>query len=65
VYFYLKAHKDPGEVTEGAVLDIAVEDCAFIVELNADKRVIGIEVLGARRLLPREVLEGAERSKRE
>ena len=58
-YIYLQedAVVATGEPCDG---DIYIEDTAVILEYNAQKQLVGIEILGASRLLSAEALAGAE-----
>jgi uncharacterized protein YuzE len=49
-----------GGAPHSAMCDLEVREGAVILLLSNDNRLLGIEVLGASRILPREVLLTAE-----
>lgn len=59
-YVRLTAHVPPG----GAVRQVPVEgpwtDAEAFLDLDADGRLLGIEVIGARRALPADLLDAAD-----
>lgn len=51
----------PGQASRGEMCDLELREGAVIVVLDADDRLLGVEVLGASRLIPADVLQQAER----
>ncbi len=60
-YIYLQAAPSSGEVTRTEPCDVDIKEGAVILEFDASGRLIGIEILGASRLLPTEALDQALR----
>ena len=60
-FVYLVDHIAPGEVARSEMCDLEIREGAVILALDADERVLGIEFLGASRLVPAEVLDQADR----
>lgn len=50
----------PGGAPRSMMCDLELRDGAVILLLSDDQHVVGIEVLGASRLLPAEVLDEAD-----
>lgn len=59
-YVYLVDEINRGEVASSRVADIPMDGAALTVDFDADGRVIGIEVLGASRVLRPETISAAE-----
>jgi uncharacterized protein YuzE len=59
-YVYLVDEIARGEVADSRVADIPLDRAALTVDFDADGRVLGIEVLGASRVLRPETLQAAE-----
>lgn len=59
-YVYLVDEISRGEVASSHVGDIPMDRAALTVDLDADGRVLGIEVLGASRVLRDETISAAE-----
>jgi len=59
-YVYMVEEIDRGEVTSSRVAAIRFENASLLVDLDADGRVLGIEVLGASRVLRAETIQAAE-----
>lgn len=55
-YIYVKDALAPGEVIRSEVCDVDIKETAIVLQFDAEDRLVGIEILGARKLLPREVL---------
>lgn len=55
-YVYLVPEIRPGEVHQTRVSGIRLDQAAINVDFDADGRILGIELLGASRLLRRESL---------
>jgi uncharacterized protein YuzE len=60
VYVYL-VEIGTGEVVSGSALNREMEMGAVNADFNAEGKLVGIEVLGARRYVPQEALDRAER----
>jgi uncharacterized protein YuzE len=58
-YVYL-VEVGAGEVAQSVVFD-GVDTGDFVFDFNRERRLVGIEILGASAVLPREVLDSAER----
>ena len=58
-YIYL-TEIEPGGVTSGSTLNRHMEMASVNCDFNAADQLVGIEVLGASRVLPPDVLAGAE-----
>jgi uncharacterized protein YuzE len=59
-YIYLVEEIDRGEVARSCVADVAMDNAAITVDLDAEGRVLGIEVLGASQALRAETIRAAE-----
>lgn len=59
-YVYLVDEIDRGEVANSYVAGISLENAALTVDFDANGRVLGIEVLGASRVLRPETIQAAE-----
>jgi len=59
-YVYLVDEIDRGEVASSRVADIPLDRAALTVDFDANGRVLGIEVLGASRILREETITAAE-----
>lgn len=59
-YLYLVDEINRGEVATSRVAGIALENAALTVDFDANGRVLGIEVLGASRVLRPETIQDAE-----
>ena len=55
-FVYIGDDIPPGGAPESHVCDLEVKNAAVILLLSPDRRLVGLEVLGASRLLPSEVL---------
>jgi uncharacterized protein YuzE len=60
-FVYLVDRIGPGEAPRSIMCDLEIEQGAVILLLNKHDQVVGVEVLGASRLLPPEILESAKR----
>jgi uncharacterized protein YuzE len=60
-YIYLKPTILPGEAKKTYACDPLLVDGQINLDFDSAGRLIGIEVLGATRRLPKELLDGAER----
>lgn len=60
-FVYLVDEIGPGQAPRSLICDLEIQEGAVILLLNNDDRVVGIEVLGASRLLPPEILQSAPR----
>lgn len=58
-YVYLKDSILPGEATNTVVCDVDIESASIHLDFDATGHLLGIEVLGASRVLPDEVISGA------
>lgn len=56
-YIYLVEKINHGEVVRSCVADIAMDNAAIMIDLDAEGRVLGIEVLGASQALRAETLQ--------
>lgn len=59
-YVYLVDEIARGEVASSRVADIPMENAAMTVDFDANGLVLGIEVLGASRVLRPETIQAAE-----
>jgi uncharacterized protein YuzE len=57
---YIANEIAPGGAPRSVMCDLEVRDGAVILLLDEDDRLVGIEVLGASRVLPPTVLHGFE-----
>ena len=60
-YIYVKDHLGFGEVVETHMCDVEVKEGAIILAFDEAGLLVGVEILGARKLLSEGVLEAAER----
>lgn len=60
-FFYIVDPIGPGEAVESHIVNVALDGAAVIASFDADKRLLGIEVLGASRALRAETLTQAAR----
>ncbi len=60
-YIYVKNRLGFGEVAETHMCDVEVKEGAVILAFNGEGHLVGVEVLGARKLLSEDVLNAAER----
>ena len=60
-YVYLVDRITPGSVTRTSVPDMQFKSAAVTIDFDEDSRMLGIEILGASRLLTSETLGAAER----
>ncbi|MFJ9667529.1 DUF2283 domain-containing protein [Streptomyces sp. NPDC101219] len=60
-YVRLTAHVPPGGAVRQVPVDGPWTDAEAVLDLDADGRLLGIEVTGARRALPAHLLDAAER----
>jgi uncharacterized protein YuzE len=61
VYIYLKDQIPPGGVSRSEFCDVELSGGPVFLQFDSTGRLIGIEILGARELLPAEVLDEAQR----
>lgn len=61
-HIYLQVALEPGEVARTEPCDVDIKEGAVILEFDTRGRLIGIEILGASRLLSAETLDEATRS---
>jgi uncharacterized protein YuzE len=59
-YIYLVDEIAPGQIANSRVADILLDNAAITVDFDADGRVLGIELLGASRILRAETIRAAE-----
>lgn len=64
-FVYIVDHINPGQVARSEMCDLEIREGAVILVLDADERLLGIELLGASRLVPTEVLDRADRPRGE
>lgn len=60
-YIYLKDQIPSGGVARSEFCDIELSGGPVFLQFDSDGRLIGIEILGAKELLPPETLDEAER----
>ena len=60
-YIYIKDQLGFGEVKETHLCDVQAQEGAVILAFDEEGRLVGVEILGARQLIPGEVLASAER----
>lgn len=53
---YLVDSIQPGGVEKSHVCDIELPNCSVVLDFDAEHKLIGIEILGASRLLPDQML---------
>lgn len=58
-FIYLVPDIGPGEVAHTHMCDLEIQEGAIILDFDADDRLLGVEVLGATKLLPAAVLRQA------
>jgi uncharacterized protein YuzE len=63
-FIYLKKAIGPGEVARTHMCDVQVEQGAIILSFDSVGMLVGIEILGATKLLSPEVLNEAEHDPR-
>lgn len=63
-FVYLVPEIAPGGVAHSHMCDVEIQEGAIILDFDADDRLLGIEILGATKLLPDRVLQQAERRRR-
>jgi len=56
---YLAGEIDPGGAPRSLMTDLEVKEGAVILLLSEEEQIVGIEVLGASKLLPASVLAAA------
>ncbi|MGB6456660.1 MAG: DUF2283 domain-containing protein [Streptosporangiaceae bacterium] len=56
-YVYLREGTEFGRVARTAFCDIELQNAAINVDFDNQGRVVGFEILGARKLLPEALLE--------
>jgi len=61
-YIYLRDGEVPGGIARSEICDAEMKECAVILEFDHADRLVGIEILGARRLLSEETLDEATRT---
>lgn len=61
-HVYFRSILASGEVVRTEPCDVEIREGAIILEFDAAGRLIGLEILGASRVLPAEALDAAERS---
>jgi uncharacterized protein YuzE len=49
-----------GEVEKSHVCDIELTDCSVVLDFDAKNHLVGIEILGASRLLPKQMLTASD-----
>lgn len=59
-YLYVVDSIGFGEASDTRVTDVHLEGASIIVDLDDRQRLLGVEILGASRVLRRETLESAE-----
>ena len=59
-YLYFAHTIEPGEIAHGHVCDIEIQEGAVIMQFDVEDRLLGIEILGASKILRRSVLDAAE-----
>lgn len=60
-FVYLVDRIGPGEAPRSMICDLEIEQGAVILLFNKDDEIVGLEVLGASRLLPEEILKSVPR----
>ena len=60
-FLYIVDQIGPGQAARSEMCDLEIRESAVILVLDANERLLGIEFLGASRLVPEEVLDRAER----
>lgn len=60
-FLYLIDEIASGQVTRSEMCDLEIREGAVILAWDAEDRLLGIEILGASRLVPPEILEEADR----
>jgi uncharacterized protein YuzE len=56
-YVCLKESRQRGDVARTSFCGIELKDAAINVDFDEDGRIVGFEILGARQLLPRNLLQ--------
>ncbi len=59
-YLYLVDEIAPGAAVETRLADVPLKDSVFAFDFDVDGKLLGIEILGALRVLPAETLRRAE-----
>jgi uncharacterized protein YuzE len=49
-----------GRVKKSHVCDIELADCSVVLDFDAEDHLVGIEILGASRLLPQQIFREAD-----
>lgn len=57
---YLVDTIQPGGVARSHVCDVELTDCSVVLDFDTADKLIGIELLGASRILPAETLKGSD-----
>lgn len=60
-FLYIVDQIKPGQASRSEMCDLEIREGAVILVLDADERLLGIEILGASRLVPSEILDRAIR----
>jgi uncharacterized protein YuzE len=60
-YVYLNENRQRGDVARTRFCNIELNDAAINVDFDENGRIVGFEILGARKLLPRNLLGDVER----
>jgi uncharacterized protein YuzE len=60
-YIYVEDHLGFGEVAETHMCDVEVKEGAVILAFSEAGHLVGVEILGAAKLLSEDVLKTAER----
>lgn len=56
-FVYLREQRARGDVKWSHMCDVDIPETAIVLEFGDDDRLLGIEILGARKVLPPEVLD--------
>lgn len=57
-YIYLIDEIGPGEVAKTAICDVRLDRASVNLDFDSSQRLVGVEILGASRVLPPQVLAG-------
>jgi uncharacterized protein YuzE len=60
-FIFINDEIPPGGAPRSEICDFEIKDGAVILLFSPEDRLVGLEILGASRLLPLEVLEKASR----
>jgi uncharacterized protein YuzE len=60
-FVYIVDQINPGQAARSEMCDLEIREGAVILVLDAGERLLGIELLGASRLVPADVLDRAPR----